>query len=372
MAPIPSNDCAKGCKSTQGIRSQQQGVPMSDINHTDERAREIAAALDQLLVQAAQSSVPRFFPLRAGVHFAGAITKRPERAATRAGLLAAELARIAVGVSDVAPSVRDKRFRDPEWSTNPMLKRLVQAYLASGEMVEGLVQDVPMDWREAEQIKFAASNLVAALAPSNNPLISPVAWKALIDSGGANVITGPRHMIRDLSRSPRVPTTVDPKAYTIGKDLAATPGTVILRTPQFELIHYSPVTAKVRSVTLLVVPPTINKYYVLDLAPGSQHGGVPREPGPAGVFDVLAKSGYAAQQMGIRYVLNSDPRCARCSQTHRTNRQHSSTCRVFWWHSRQHVGRAPRGNRPAKSARHPQPARHDDRPISRRDRQLYD
>src|SRR3712207_9525221 len=68
--------------------------------------------------------------------------------ATRAAGLAGELARIAIGASDVAPSSRDKRFADPAWTQNPMLRRVVQAYLAAGETVEGLVQDVPLEWRE--------------------------------------------------------------------------------------------------------------------------------------------------------------------------------------------------------------------------------
>ncbi len=227
-----------------------------------------AAPLDLLLTQAALGPARRLLPGRSGLRFLGALARRPERVATRAAGLAGELARIAVGASDVAPSTRDRRFADPAWMQNPVLRRIVQAYLAAGETVEGLVQDVPLDWRDAERVKFVASNLVEAASPSNNPLISPVAWKAAIDTAGANAVRGPRQLLGDLASAPRVPSMVDCEAYEVGKDLAVTPGAVVLRTPVFELIQYRPQTAEVRTLPLLVVPPTINKFYVLDLAPG--------------------------------------------------------------------------------------------------------
>jgi polyhydroxyalkanoate synthase len=231
-------------------------------------ARDTAAPLDLLLTQAALGPARRFLPGMSGVRFLGALARRPERVATRLASLTGELARIAVGTSDVAPSTRDRRFADPAWTHNPVLRRVVQAYLAAGETVEGLVQDVPLEWRDAERVKFVASNVVEAVSPSNNPFISPVGWKAAIDTGGANVITGPRHLVSDLARSPRVPSMVDCDAYRVGQDLAATPGAVVLRTPVFELIQYQPQTPTVRTLPVLVVPPTINKFYVLDLAPG--------------------------------------------------------------------------------------------------------
>jgi polyhydroxyalkanoate synthase subunit PhaC len=182
--------------------------------------------------------------------------------------LTGQLAQIVAGSSRLAPSTRDKRFADPAWSQNALLRRLVQAHLALQETAEGLLHDVPLEWRDAERVRFAGANLVDALAPSNNPLLSPVAWKAFIDSAGTNIVTGPLHLLRDLGSSPRVPTMVDPDAYQVGRDLAVTPGAVVLRTPVFKLIQYRPTTAAVRTTPVLVVPPTINKYYVLDLAPG--------------------------------------------------------------------------------------------------------
>ena len=93
---------------------------------------EAAGPLDLLLTQAALGPARRFLPGGSGLRFAGALARRPERLATRLGGLAGELARIAVGASEVAPSTRDRRFADPAWTQNPVLRRLVQAYLAVG------------------------------------------------------------------------------------------------------------------------------------------------------------------------------------------------------------------------------------------------
>jgi polyhydroxyalkanoate synthase len=167
---------------------------------------------------------------------------------------------------------------------NPALRRVVQAYLASGDTLLHVVEDAaggsgdaaggdsaeaaPLDWRDAERVRFAAANLVEALAPSNSALLSPVAWKAAIDTGGGSILRGTRNLLADLGSAPRVPSMVPSDAYTVGTDLATTPGAVVLRTPMFELIQYQPATRKVRELPLLIVPPTINKYYILDLAPG--------------------------------------------------------------------------------------------------------
>jgi polyhydroxyalkanoate synthase len=229
---------------------------------------EASAPLDLLLTQAAMGTLHRFVPGRSAAGFLGALARRPERVAARLADLGSELTKIAIGASAVTPSPRDARFADPAWMQNPFLRRLVQSYLATSGAAEGLVQDVPMNWRQAEQMKFVTSNIIEVLSPSNNPFISPVAWKAFIDSGGVNALAGLRNFAVDMASSPRVPSMVDKTAFTVGVDLAVSEGAVVHRSPMFELIQYKPTTEQVRDVPLLIVPPTINKYYVLDLAPG--------------------------------------------------------------------------------------------------------
>jgi polyhydroxyalkanoate synthase len=227
-----------------------------------------AAALDLLLAVAALGPLRRLVPGRAGIELAARLARRPVDVGRRMGAFAAQLGRVGLGTSTLAPSSRDRRFADPAWTSNPLLRRLVQAYLAAGQTAERLLADAELEWREAERMTFVVDNLVQALAPSNNPVVSPVFWKALIDSGGASVIRGARHLAADLATPPRVPSMVEPDAFEVGADLAVTPGAVVLRTPVFELLQYEPRTPRVRRVPLLIVPPTINKFYILDLAPG--------------------------------------------------------------------------------------------------------
>jgi polyhydroxyalkanoate synthase len=234
----------------------------------EEAASALAAPLDELLTQAAVGPLRRLFPGQSMARFAGSLIRHPQPVLSRAGGVTAELGRIAVGNSTIAPAGRDKRFADPAWTGNPVLRRIVQSYLLFGKTVQDVVHDVPLEWQDSERMGFAAENLVEAVAPSNNPLISPAGWKAFIDTGGANVVTGSRQLLHDLSSSPRVPTMVDPTAYTVGTDLGVSPGAVVFRSEVLELIQYRPTTETVRTVPLLIIPPTINKYYVLDLAPG--------------------------------------------------------------------------------------------------------
>jgi polyhydroxyalkanoate synthase subunit PhaC len=231
-------------------------------------AAEAASALDMLLSDAALGITRRFRPDAASLRFAVGLARRPRTVAGRAASLAAELGRVAAGRSAVAPGRRDRRFADPAWTRNPVLSRTVQAYLACAGTAEMLLADAGLDWRDGERMRFVLTNLIDAAAPSNNPLISPVAWKAVIDSGGLSVPRGLRALARDLSAPPRVPAMVAPDAFEVGKDMAATPGAVVARSEICELIQYQPVTAAVHQLPLLIVPPMINKFYITDLAPG--------------------------------------------------------------------------------------------------------
>jgi polyhydroxyalkanoate synthase subunit PhaC len=226
------------------------------------------AGLDTLLTDAALGRGRRLLPGRATLKFAAKLALRPDAVLRRGGGLALELGRIAVGRSQTAPDPRDRRFKDPAWTGNPALRRVVQTYLAAGHAVDRLICDAGLDWRSERRIRFAAENVLDALAPSNAPLLNPSALKAAIDTGGLNYVRGTVHFARDMTRRPRLPAMVDERAFEVGRDLAVTPGSVVLRTPMFELLQYDPQTTQVREHALLVVPPMINKYYVADLAPG--------------------------------------------------------------------------------------------------------
>jgi poly[(R)-3-hydroxyalkanoate] polymerase subunit PhaC len=233
-----------------------------------EEAVDAAGGLDLLLTDAALGVWRRFRPDSSLLRLAAGLARRPGFTGGQAARLGLEFGRIAAGRSAVTANPRDRRFADPAWTDNPFLRRTVQAYLAAAHAAETLVAGAELGWRDDTRLKFLLTNLIAAAAPSNNPLLSPVGWKAVIDTGGENTVRGLRALAEDMATSPRVPSMVPVGAYEVGKDLAVTPGGVVHATEAFELIQYQPVTDTVHRYPLLIVPPMINKYYVVDLAPG--------------------------------------------------------------------------------------------------------
>ena len=233
-----------------------------------EQLADEAAPLDALLVDAALGPLRQLAPDPSTVMFAVGLARRPLTTARRLGSLAAELARIGVGTSALAPAKRDRRFTDPAWTENPLLRRIVQAYLAAGQTADQLVNDAALDWRDDKRVRFLAENLEDALSPSNVPLVNPASAKAAIDTAGLSLVHGGISLLRDMATKPRIPEMVDTSSFEVGRNIAVTPGAVVLRTEILELIQYRPQTERVREVPLLIVPPTINKYYAIDLAPG--------------------------------------------------------------------------------------------------------
>ena len=231
-------------------------------------ATNAVGMLDLVLPDATLGTLRRFWPDASMARYAARLASRPGTVTKRATQLAGELAGIVTGSSAIAPGRRDRRFADAAWSENPLLKRAVQAYLAIGGTAEELLADAELDWRDDTRLKFVLTNLIAASAPSNNPLMSPATWKAFIDTGGLSLVRGMRALVSDMSSTPHIPTMVEPDAFEVGKDLAVTPGAVVARTDVYELIQYKPTTPTVYQIPLLMVPPMINKYYVTDLAPG--------------------------------------------------------------------------------------------------------
>jgi len=231
-------------------------------------ADELAAPLDALLVDAALGPLRLLTPDMSTARFAGRLATRPRATGRRLASLAVELARVGAGTSELAPQRRDRRFADATWGENPVLRRVVQAYLAAGRTVEQLIADADLGWRDDQRVRFLADNVMAAVAPSNVPLLNPAAVRATRDTRGLNFVRGGVNLVRDMARAPRIPQMVDGSGFAVGQNLAATAGAVVLRTEAFELIQYAPQTPKVRTVPLLLVAPAINKFYALDLARG--------------------------------------------------------------------------------------------------------
>jgi polyhydroxyalkanoate synthase subunit PhaC len=223
---------------------------------------------DLLLTSSALGIGSQLTPDTSWAKFGVNLLRRHDVVGRRLGSFGRELASIANGTSDRAPVKADKRFSDPAWEANPLMKRSVQAYLAGTEVVDELFADAELDYSDAQRVRFVLDMVMEGLAPSNNPLISPLGWKAIVDTGGLSVVRGVRRFVRDMAVPPRIPSMVEPDAFTVGEDLAVTPGAVVYRDEVFELIQYTPQTENVHPVPLLMVPPVINKFYILDIAPG--------------------------------------------------------------------------------------------------------
>ena len=234
----------------------------------DDQLADQATPLDALLVDAAVSRYRRWAADLSTAKFAASLGRRPLVTSRRLGGLATELVRITAGTSTLTPAKRDRRFADPAWMHNPVLHRIVQTYLAGERTADELVDDAGLSVRDEKRVRFLVENLLEALSPSNVPLVNPASAKAAIDTGGRNFVRGGLSFARDMAKAPRIPEMVDTSAFQVGGNLAVTPGAVVMRTPVLELIQYQPQTSRVREVPLLIVPPTINKYYALDLAPG--------------------------------------------------------------------------------------------------------
>jgi polyhydroxyalkanoate synthase subunit PhaC len=212
--------------------------------------------------------VSRVIKPQAAARTIAGLARHPRRAARDAAELGAELARVAAGRSESGPLKGDRRFADRAWNDNWLLRRVMQGYLATCNTVDQLISDADLDWRTERQARFAATNLLDALSPTNFPWSNPAVLKESVDVGGTNLVRGGRRFLRDVRRPPRLPASVDVTKFEVGRNLAVTPGSVVLRTDVLELIQYQPSTEKVHEIPLLVVPPTINKYYILDLSPG--------------------------------------------------------------------------------------------------------
>jgi len=221
-----------------------------------------------MLTDAAVGPVRRLLPGRAGLKLAARLASRPVETGRLTARTALALGKVVIGTSQVEPGQRDKRFADPAWTGNPVLHRICQAYLVAGHTLEHVVDDADLDWRSEQQMRFAVQMVVDALAPSNNPFLNPAALKVALETGGKSYLTGAKQFVQDMSSRPRIPSMADGRSFSVGGNLAASTGSVVLRTPVIELIHYAPTTDEVLETPLLVIPPMINKFYIADLAPG--------------------------------------------------------------------------------------------------------
>jgi polyhydroxyalkanoate synthase len=196
----------------------------------------------------------------------GAAVKQPVKAARYLGAYAKALGKAALGKSDAQTDPKDKRFADPAWQSNVLLKRLLQAHATTGVELDRYIDATSLNARDKARAHLVASIFVDTLAPSNT-LLNPTALKRAIDTGGASLLKGAKNLVHDLRHNHGLPASVDKSQFEIGRNLCLSPGSVVFRNEVLELIQYKPTVDKVYSRPLVICPPQVNKFYALDLSP---------------------------------------------------------------------------------------------------------
>ncbi|HYC41467.1 MAG TPA: class I poly(R)-hydroxyalkanoic acid synthase [Noviherbaspirillum sp.] len=163
------------------------------------------------------------------------------------------------------PAVADKRFAAPEWQSNPLHAFNAAAYLLNAKFLMSMADAVEATPRAKQKIRFAVQQMVDALSPANFLVSNPEALKKIIDTKGESLTKGITHMLEDMQKGHISQT--DESAFEVGRNVATSEGAVVFENELFQLIQYKPLTAKVYQRPLLLVPPCINKYYILDLQP---------------------------------------------------------------------------------------------------------
>ena len=163
---------------------------------------------------------------------------------------------------------RDKRFADPAWEDNPAFAALRQFYLATRQFTEEVLEAGRGDPVSDGKAQLATGFLLDAFSPTNFLMTNPAALKRAFETGGLSLVAGARNFLDDAVHNKGRPRQVDTSSFHLGENLAATPGQVVYSSELMELIQYTPQTPQVRSIPMLASPPWINKYYIMDLAPG--------------------------------------------------------------------------------------------------------
>ena len=177
--------------------------------------------------------------------------------------------RLIAGGEESVP-VRDRRFQDPEWHSNPAFSLMRETYLATADWITSLIDSVEgLDEATKRKAGFFIKQAVDAASPSNFALTNPAVLRATLQSQGANLKSGLENLAEDLRRGDGALSIrqTDLNAFKVGENIATAPGKVVFRNELIELIQYTPQTPTVLDVPLLIFPPWINKFYILDLQP---------------------------------------------------------------------------------------------------------
>jgi len=266
-APEPLAGPAKSAKPRAPARPKRAKKVAAPAAETAQEQALTNVAVNHTLAATPLVGVRSSDLLGAAGALVKAVGKTPLKAGLHVGSYLKELRQIVGGTSSVAPDPRDKRFADPAWQSNPLLRGLMQSYLAGNQQLSRFIAVADLDPLDKGRAQFLASLLFDALAPSNLLLTNPTALRKLVDTGGISLFKGVQQFAHDLRHNRGMPAQVDCEPFKVGENVATAKGQVVFRNKMFELLQFAPTTPDVHARPLVMSPPQINKYYCIDLAP---------------------------------------------------------------------------------------------------------
>lgn len=281
-APEPTAESASAPDSAFAVpgEDQRRMLETLSLNLAKAAMTAQAAIAEAALAQADRPAALSPDPFNVGpamTQVMSGLAARPDKLfAAQADLfnrymdLWASTARIAAGEAPAPEPSTDKRFKDPAWTENPMFDVMRRSYLTTADWMNGLVASVEdVDPRTKRRAEFFTKLLTDAFSPSNFLASNPAALKALAETSGESLVKGMQNFAADLERGQgRLKISqADYGRFEVGKNVATAPGQVVWRDELFELIQYDAATDKQRAIPLLIFPPWINKFYILDLRP---------------------------------------------------------------------------------------------------------
>lgn len=242
---------------------------MSDDPKQSKNAQDIAKnAAENTLALNPLVSLRAEDMLGASTNLMRAMAAQPQAMMEQWMAFAKDAGNIMTGSSGIKADPKDRRFADTGWNNNPFAKGMMQAYLSWADKLTNTVEELDLPDKDAARARLVTSIFVDTMAPSNNFFVNPAAMKTFFETGGKSAVNGVQNLVKDMTENNGLPSSVDTSKFKVGENLAITPGDVVFRNDVIELVTYRPTTDKVYRRPLLIVPPQINKYYSVDMAPG--------------------------------------------------------------------------------------------------------
>ena len=279
------------------LSEQAQTLPAALAEQAAAVIRDLAAA-DDATSEAAPDKVKLASPFVGGIgpreivatlgEIGGHMAANPTVMMAEAGRFLREVGRVFTQPLGSAAQTGDRRFKDESWRHSPLHNWTMHSYLAWSTALDRVIDRAGAGTEATQRMRYVASLFTDAMSPDNALLGNPAALKLAAETGGASLVEGMRNLLKDLADNNASPAQVDKGAFAVGRTLAATPGAVVFRNDVLELIHYRAQTPTVHVRPIMMIPPVVNKYYLLDLAPGRS------------VAEYLVQSGFSVFMVSWR------------------------------------------------------------------------